>query len=329
MKIVGIHTGPDTYLDHLGVICSLLDVPLWVTEEKTFASAKTYYPHLNVCLKDHLELSLEYLAQNCDAILESGHYWAAELIPLFQLFFRKKMRIIYCPHGNSDKGHSLKNPVSKDISFVYGQHMLDLLKKTDSLEKLSSYVITGNYRYPFYLKHQKFYDALIPKTTDKTIFYAPTWSDGENPTSFFESCTKLIEETAPYFNLFIKLHPFLEEHYPAETHNIIQKHKTATFITDFPPIYPLLNHSDAYLGDFSSIGYDFLTFDKPMFFFHTSPLSDCGVVIPKNVDYGEFISNHWDQKHLSQVRKSRYLYTFESGCSTEKIKNQLNKILML
>lgn len=329
MKLVGIHTGPDTYLDHLGILCTLLDIPLWVTEEKTFISAKTYYPQLNVMLKDHLELSLEYLAQNCDAILESGHYWAAELIPLFELFFGKKMRIVYCPHGNSDKGHSLKTPVAKDISLVYGQHMIDLLKKTDSLEKLSSYVVTGNYRYPFYLKHQKFYDAFIPKSANKTIFYAPTWHDGENPTSFFESCTKLIEETSPGFNLLIKLHPFLEEHYPAETHSLIQKHKTTTFITDFPPIYPLLNYSDAYLGDFSSIGYDFLTFDKPMFFFHKSPLSNCGVVIPNNVHYGDFILKHWSQKHLSEARKRRYAYTFGEENSIEKIKDQLNEALVL
>src|SRR5438105_1920604 len=40
------------------------------------------------------------------------------------------------------------------------------------------------------------------------------------------------------------------------------------FITDFPLIYPLLAKTDIYLGDVSSIGYDFLFFQKPMFFFN-------------------------------------------------------------
>lgn len=329
MKMIGIHTGPDTYLDHLGVLCALLNIPLWVTEEKTFASAKKYYPQLNIELKDHLELSLEYLAENCDAILESGHYWAAELIPMIELFFRKKMRVVYCPHGNSDKGHSLQNPYRKDISFVYGQHMIDLLQQTGCLDLLSKYVVSGNYRYSFYRQHQVFYDSLAPMVDQKkkTVLYAPTWSDEENSSSFFAACGKLIEEVSPFFNLIIKLHPFLEERHPAETHSIIQKYPSANFLTAFPPIYPLLNLSHAYIGDFSSIGYDYLAFNRPMFFFHQGRLSSCGMVIPEDVHYGKFLLDNWDQSLLFEERKKAYNYAFGEEKSIEEIKNGLVEAL--
>lgn len=329
MKIVGIHTGPDTYLDHLGVLCTLLDIPLWVTEEKTFTSAKKYYPQLNVIYKDHLELSLQYLAQNCDAIVESGHFWALQLIPLFERFFQKKMRIIYCPHGNSNKGSSLQTPLKKDISLVYGQHMIDLLKQTGCLNQLSNFVVTGNYRYSFYLENRDFYDALLSQTKNskKTLLYAPTWADGENPSSFFKACGKLIEETLPFFNLIIKLHPFLEERLPAETQKIIQTYPAAHFLTEFPPIYPLLNIADAYIGDFSSIGYDYLAFNRPMFFFHQGRLSDCGVVIPENTHYGKFLIENWDQKQLIKKREKEYRYAFGEEKSIQEIKKGIGEAL--
>jgi CDP-glycerol glycerophosphotransferase (TagB/SpsB family) len=327
--MVGIHTGPDTYLDHLGVLCSLLEIPLWVTEEKTFASAQKYYPQLNVELKDYLDLSLEYMAQNCDAILESGHYWATELIPLFDRLFRKKMRIIYCPHGNSDKGHSLQTPLKKDIALVYGQHMIDLLQRTGCLQLLSAFALTGNYRYAFYRKNRDFYDQLAPKTDPKkkTILYAPTWADGESTSSFFSSCAKLIEEALPFFNLIIKLHPFLEEHHPAEVHRAVQKYPSATFLTEFPAIYPLLNIADGYIGDFSSVGYDYLAFNRPMFFFHPGPLSACGIVVPEKTNYGKFLLEHWDQQSQSISRQQAYSYAFGEEKSVDEIKKGIEKAL--
>ncbi len=43
------------------------------------------------------------------------------------------------------------------------------------------------------------------------------------------------------------------------------KHKNVVLIEDFPLVYPLLAATDIYLGDVSSIGYDFLMFNRPMF----------------------------------------------------------------
>lgn len=326
MRKIAIHTGADTYLDHLGVLAILLNTPLILTEEKTYEIAKVFYPELDVILKSPLELSVEYLAREFDAIFESGHTWAFELIPIFKLLFHKNMRVVYCPHGNSDKGNTQKNHLPKDISLVYGKQMIDLLARTG--QQASSLVETGNYRLPFYRQRQKFYDTLVREripidSNKKTILYAPTWADGENNSSFFHSN---IETLSKQFNLLIKLHPFLERDHPAETDRIIAKYKNAIFITDFPAIYPLLSLADAYLGDFSSISYDFLAFDKPMFFLGTT-FHDCGVQIPPDVEISRFIEENWNQKLFSKARRELYDYAFGQERDVGNIKEDLEKAL--
>src|ERR1700722_7700651 len=182
MRSVAIITGPETHLDHLGVLSSLLEIPLIVTDEKTFRLAKQFYPNLDVSQHDFSELSLEYLAANFDVIFHTSKFWVADLRPSLELLFRKKMRFVFCPHGNSDKGHSLQNHVEQDVSLVYGDHLHDLLKQTGAAQKIEHIARTGNYRYPYYLRHRSFYDRLADTlvfqrfSEQKPIaFYAPTW----------------------------------------------------------------------------------------------------------------------------------------------------------
>jgi hypothetical protein len=342
MRFIALHTGSDTYLDHLGVLSILLDIPLVVTNPETFRIAQLFYPQLKCYLKDPLELSLHFLASNYDVIVMSGHFWTAEMLPLFDLLFHKKMRMIYCPHGNSDKGYSLKNPPSKDISLVYGDHMLDLLQKTGALEKLSSYVVTGNFRAYFYLKNKGFYDALVQKIIGfrlekekKTLLYAPTWSDKENTSSFFSQCEQIIDSLHSHFNLMIKLHPFLEEQAFAHTHYITEKYKkidNVVFLSQFPAIYPLLNVCDGYLGDFSSIGYDMLFFEKPMFFFgsNAGSIYNCGQQVPPQANIFQFIVDNWEwnKNHFLYSRETIYKYTFGDEQSGEEISEKIKRALL-
>ena len=223
--------------------------------------------------------ALPFLAENFDILLVSSKLSAIELYPLFPIFCNRNMRIVYCPHGNSDKGHTATKELSAPrTSLVYGNHMLDLLRDTGMLDSINHTIATGNYRYSFFRQHQDWYqklarDAVFSKLdeTKKTIFYAPTWQGTENPSSFYTDCAALIEQVTPPFNLLIKLHPYLYERDPVKTTLIIEQYKDhpqVLFLEEFPPIYPLLALSDAYLGDFSSIGYDFLAFDQPMYFFN-------------------------------------------------------------
>ncbi len=345
MRNVAIITGPETYLDHLGVLSSILDVPLIVTEEQTFHLAKQFYPDLDVALCDLSDLTIEFLATNYDVIFQTGKFWTAELRPFIEMLFRKKMRFVFCPHGNSDKGHSLQNHVEQDVSLVYGDHLLNLLQRTGAAQKIRHIVRTGNYRYPYYLRYRQFYDNLAEKivfsrfkTEKPALLYAPTWNDKENPTSFFSTTDVLIEELSPSFNIVIKLHPFLLEDRPAEVFQIMshyENHPSAVILDNFPPIYPLLERCSLYLGDYSSIGYDFLVFDKPLYFFNPkkkssfSPLHSCGLELPENLGrkWNQFFTEtlEFNKKNYSFQRKKIYFYAFGEELEPKSIKSAIFK----
>ncbi|MES2200338.1 MAG: CDP-glycerol glycerophosphotransferase family protein [Chlamydiota bacterium] len=341
-KTIAILTGPDTYLDHLAPICYLMNMPLIITEEKTYSSALTFYPQIETIKKDHIELSTDFLAENFDVIFESGKFWSMELKPLFSLLHKKEMRFVFCPHGNSDKGHSIKNPIDQDLSLVYGNHMVDLLTKTGAIRHITSLVRTGNYRLPFYRKYQSFYDSLVEKqishkidAAKKVILYAPTWQDGENPTSFFTCTKKLIEELKNDFTLIIKLHPFLEEFHPAHTYYITSLYENVPgviFLNNFPSIYSLLRICDLYIGDYSSIGYDFLAFNRPLYFLTEkdpalSMLHPCGLVIPEVEGINAFIQKtlEFNQKEKEASRKSLYTHAFGEERSFADIEQEIAK----
>lgn len=190
-KSVAILTGPSTHLDHLGILSALLQIPLIVTDPHTLKLARRYYPQIDVHLMDLADLTLDFLAEHFDVIFESSKFWAAELGPALELFYRKKMRFVFCPHGNSDKGHSLTSHPNQDIYLVYGDHLSDHLLDTGALMCIQHLIRTGNYRHAFYLKHRAFYDAIIQEeifqsipSSKPTLLYAPTWQDRENASSF-------------------------------------------------------------------------------------------------------------------------------------------------
>jgi hypothetical protein len=347
MRFAALSMGPDTHLDHLGVLASLFDIPLIVTDQKVYKLAKRFYPPQILEFKDPLELSLEYLADHYDILLGCGKFWALELLPLFETLYNKKMRLVFCPHGNSDKGYSFdgkKFKAPQDISLYYGPHMLELMQKNKTISQIGSLIRTGNYRFPFYLRHRTFFDELVSVHVfdhlDKTkmnILYAPTWNDGENVSSFFGICDDLINQLSPEYNLVIKLHPLLEEYHPAQTYYHIakyEKYPSVLFLREFPLIYPLLNRCDIYLGDFSSIGYDFLVFDKPLYFFSDSSsqhslLHRCGMIVPCPRHSLLSWLNHTlkeNQLQFSHARRQTYAYAFGEERSMNEVKQEIIKI---
>src|SRR5690606_10270933 len=87
------------------------------------------------------------------------------------------------------------------------------------------------------------------------------------------------------YNLIVKLHPRLELDDVVQFYSILGKYEqqpNILFLKDYPLVFPLLAHSDIYLGDMSSVGYDFLTFDKPLFFINKqnrAPETDRGLYL--------------------------------------------------
>jgi hypothetical protein len=348
MRSAALIYGPELHhLDHLAPLCSFLGIPLIVTEEKIATLAKRYYPHLNVILFDYLAVA-EYLVLHFEVIFYSIPRDLFDEIFFFaQKMIQKRIHAIWCPHGNSDKGAStfyMEALKKEEAALVYGKQMIDFLKRKGVFDQLKGHVITGNFRYQFYLDNRSFYDALaeqeisrrLPKA-EKTLLYAPTWQDYEKSSSFFDAVKPIIEKLPSEHNLIVKLHPnlILQDEFKVE--EILGKYEDRSnilFLTDFTPIYALLNLVDVYIGDKSSVGYDFLAFDKPMFFLQqTDPgpyLFRCGIEIKpeKYSDIHQVISNyfHYELRSYSEIRKEVYHYAFGHPKPLEELKKEIRHL---
>jgi len=331
------------YLDHLAPLCYFLNIPLITNDEEIAQMAKKYYPDIHLIYMDNLDINL-YVTNNFDNIV------TCITKEMFDCDFRfhqdllgKEINIIWTPHGNSDKGKTcfffegLKNA---NQVLVYGKQMLDILEEKKVLNTISSHIQIGNYRYAYYQKFKSFYQKIINdeiqskiKNNNSTILYTPTWEDIEKTSSFWKYANALFENLPSNINLIVKLHPNIVATNFVKIEILKSKHQknNILFLDDFPLIYPLLDLVDIYLGDFSSIGYDFLIFNKPMFFLKpentklSSNLYECGKVI-ENGKIFETIKTYMkhDSKYESK-REKLYNHTFDKKVKINHIKNFIYK----
>lgn len=285
LRFAALNTGPDIHLlDHIAPIAEELQCPLFVTEELNFKLAEKFYPQVKVHLIEDLERKLGWFAQEFDALIECK-YWQPHLKWLFKTLYQKEMRLIFCPHGQSDKGYGapLLAPYAlQDEVLIYGDLMLEMLKGLNI--DVPKYSLVGNYRLKFYQKYRTFYDRLVPKVDKKkkTLLYAPTWCDLDESSSFFQYGKRVFEELPNDWNLIVKVHPLLRLRNPAECERYFENRPNVFLLEEFPPVYPILALADVYLGDSSSVGYDFLYFEKPLYFFPPAKrgrLHDCGTIL--------------------------------------------------
>jgi teichoic acid glycerol-phosphate primase len=351
-KAVGViyHTHMN-YLDHLAPLCSLFEIPLIVSEDKIFEAAKKYYPNLEVILHSDYITFYQNLSKY-DLVFSCQFPYSDTKTISFLQSYNKDLKLIWLPHGNSDKGwinnvfSALKN---EKITLVYGQQMLDAFKKQKVFSKIKNKFIVGNYRFFYYQKNYAFYQKIFKEEikskldpSKKTIFYAPTWNDYESNSSYEKAISILIENLKS-FNLIIKPHPntYIQLGYEMEKiHEEYANHFNICFVKDFPHIFPILEFCDYYLGDMSSIGYDFLLFNKPMFFLNTNMrdskkdkglfLFRCGVEIKLN-EYEKIydiikMNLKEDRKRFSKKRKEIYKYAFGKKRDIKALKKNILKI---
>ena len=174
-----------------------------------------------------------------------------------------------------------------------------------------------------------------------TILYAPTWQDMESSSSLFDVGLPIIDQLPDHYNLIVKLHPWLQHHQAGHVHLIQEKYQekhNITVLSLFPLVLPLLKRTDIYLGDFSSIGYDFLYFNRPMFFFDPSQrersreeateLHACGTVIPENAyqNIYSFLEKDLElQDQYKETRKKLYHYTFGEDRDLDELREEIIK----
>lgn len=338
------------YTDHLAVISKVMGIPLLFIDEEDYEIGTKYYPDIEAELIDYQIFNPEYLISHYD-VLFSSDLWDRrvfrEKYRALEEKYDKRLRNVHCPHGFSDKGFYLEKCAQEDITLIYGQNMLDQMESRGVLKDLQSYVISGNYRYTYYKQHKAFLDGIAKeevlnqfKQKAFTLLYAPTWMDLEVSSTFFESHEAIFANLPDSINLIVKLHPRLELDDTPNYYQILGKYEekpNVVFIKNFPLVYPLLAHSDAYLGDMSSVGYDFLAFNRPMFFLNKQkrdPQTDrglylfrCGTeILPDGYSslysiIEKAIPN--DQENFGKIREEVYRYTFGEEKPFDQLKKEI------
>lgn len=353
------------FLDHTAPLCSLLDIPLLTQDPQVKFTYEPLYPGLRCQIKPW---DLRYLAENFSTV-----FYPFRPIPSFAKalesfrekepdnpLWHQKMRFIYHLHGCSDKGYHSDwiSPSSHfldvDHLLFYGKRMTDLFKDKKVLDQLKGYSVIGNYRKSFYLEHQDFFQKQIERHVfsrfekeQPTLLYAPTWQDPENSCSLFEAYQPILDQLPSHFNLILKLHPYLS--LPSDNFDpkvLYQKlHPYAEkpnieIVPALPLVYPLLDRVVAYIGDYSSIGYDALSFSMPLFFLNHNQRSaqdkgaylfQCGKVFkPKDFEkiYPEIEKALRAKKDpFLNLKQKTYLYAYGEDRSCEEIQKDLQKLL--
>ncbi len=297
------------YIDHLAPFCSLAGWPLIICEGAIGDLARRYYPDLEIIESNQWDLKLPPALIACDprSLIESA-FPGALLKELYWL-----------PHGNSDKGwkNPIFEPLRKETALVYGQKMIDFMHQ----KSVSPHTIrVGNFRLHYWIKHRSFYEAVLQKEIPlpkgrKTYLYAPTWNDREGNGSFWEMFSLLTVHLPADCNLIVKIHPNTQAKFAPEIERLIGQYSKRTnifFLLEFPPIYPLLSICDAYIGDMSSIGYDFLYWKRPMYFLKSADRSQflyrCGMEITPEQTKTIFEPA---KENREEIQKEIYAYTFD------------------
>ena len=343
-KSASITTGDSIgILDHLAPLSALLDIPFISDSEDLITSAKKYYPQVKQIYIPTDQALYPYLSKHFDLLFVSSALYRQNLQPFCELFSGKKIEFCYCPHGNSDK--SLKQFKLQNICLMYGDQMEERLRSNDLFNHLQVGIKTGNYRLAFYQKYKQFYDALIEEEVFKnfekkqqTLLFAPTWEDFALSSSLRDVGLPLLKKLPSHFNLIIKPHPWHERNEPGFL-SLLQEmcfnKGNALVLREYPLVLPLLERVDIYLGDFSSIGYDYLYFNRPMFFFDpkkrldkiessSSFLHVCGELIPESEyqNIYELIETSKD-KGKNGERRKLYNYTFEENIDFNSLKKHI------
>ena len=312
------------YLDHIAPFCSLQNWPLILCEPEIAELAKMYYPDLTVIEESWQNLKLPATVFSC-------HPRGA----LLAAFPSAKINTYWLPHGNSDKGwksilfESLRH---EETALVYGQKMIDCIQEKNGELPHLKIKYVGNFRKEYAERHALFYQALLQKKfplpqKKRILLYAPTWKDAEDNSSFWQAFPILADTLPEDYALLVKPHPNTCRAFEPELERLIgswQNKKNILWIFEFPPIYPLLELCDGYIGDMSSIGYDFLVKNRPMYFLNPQKrdaktdkglyLYRCGKeLLPEQyaslfaIDRTTHIN---DAKEFFAIRKTVYNYTF-------------------
>lgn len=327
------------HIDHLVPLCQILEIPLLVTDPLVKEIIDLYYPPMEVQIATPPDYCLDDALEGYDFFVYAEHFRKGNgAFHFVEYATRRRARSVYTLHGNSDKWRDIfwiERLLEEDVVLLYGPQMVDYLYEKGAARPV---IRCANYRLAYYQKHAPFLDAKLSLPQGKpTILYAPTWASPSRFTemrfdfsSYFEAHRYLFENVPEKFQLIVKLHPHMSFLAPEMIEEVKKTYPHLWFLEDSPLIYPLLNRIDIYLGDHSSIGYDFLHFNRPLFFLNNRQptyLHRCGVSIEEKAypDAYEIIEENLatDQERFGEIRKEAYEYAFGRELPLEHLKQEV------
>jgi hypothetical protein len=92
-----------SFIDHITPLASLLNIPLIISDEKNKEITERYYPEVDIRYMPDLEFRLKEIGDAFDTLIGCD-YWNEAQTHAIMLHNQKKMKLKYCPHGQSVKG---------------------------------------------------------------------------------------------------------------------------------------------------------------------------------------------------------------------------------
>ncbi len=314
-KGVAVVAGPRiSFLDHLMPLVHFWNVPLVCTDPWVAACAHLFYPPAEIIVAD------PYTFQNILSLFET--FITVEPCRLHphalqfgDLLYRGGGKTVAGFHGNPCKFRNeywIERYVDEDCLLIYGEYLLDYLREKGALHRVKKIVQIGNLRRWYYEKHRPFFDRvaephLFPDNGRKTILWAPTWVYPRCPTTL-----QWLDQIPDPYQIIVKLHPFMYHLYPEQIALWKEQYKNLEnilILDEIPLIYPLIERADFYLGDYSSVAYDFLYRDRPLFL-----AGDLQVPWATSIKEKSDLFAALDAEDtLSEMRKKTYTYVYGSS----------------
>ena len=308
------------HVEHLAPWCELLDMPLLVADRPELEAAASGYPGVRaerlrgVVLPDRLDMFPHALAaRRPRAIFYSELFTRVLLRALFGRG-RDAPRVVYVPHGYSEKRQAWASGTAhQDVAVLYGQAAYDQLVGFGVAGELGAHVVAGNLRRTYHRRHASSWRAVASRLgldgprPARTLLYAPTWNDKIGSSSLDAAFEAFVDGLPAGWRVIVKPHPHLERR-PGGLDAIVERcrGRDVVVLRRQALCYPFLDLADAYVGDMSSLAYDYLAYGRPMFFANPtagtpadaagSRLFACGTIVPpeRYADLYRIVDAAWD-----------------------------------
>lgn len=331
------------HVEHLAPWCELLDMPLLLADAPSLDAIAADYPDLaiermrGVVLPERLDVFAHAIAARSPHAI-----FYSELFPrlLLRALFggrRDAPRVVYVPHGYSEKRQAwARDTAFQDVAVLYGQAAADQLAALGVADHLGPHLRSGNLRRAYHERHAAFFRARAAVLgldnagagAGRTLLYAPTWQDAIGSSSFFDAFDAFVDGLPAGWRLIVKLHPHLERDGAAVDALVARARGRDVHVLRAQALcYPFLDLADAYVGDMSSLAYDYLAYGRPMFFTNPtagsptdaagSHLYGCGTVIAAD-RYGDLyriVDEAWpdDAERYGASRAALDAYVHAAG----------------